>query len=333
MTPIAVRPKFVENIDVSVDILTAYTLDLNTTAQGTISTPTDVDFYKVHLDAGQTYTFALMGTGAHYLADSYLILRNASGTQIALDDDSGPGTNSKLTYTATVTGDYFLDVSGYPGYGMTGQYGLSFASGRQASFDLNMIAAAAFSDAAGQQSTWTPIGTPATITYGFRATGAGTVEAATFSQLSSQEMSVIHTILGLWGDLCNVTFQEVTPGGYTDNATILFGNYSNALDGAGAYAFYPGSTLSSASAGDVWLNLAGGISTTSIPIGSYSFFAIMHELGHALGLTHPGDYNAGPGGVLSYSASAQFIQDTQQYSVMSYWAGRLLFHIVLQSVP
>jgi serralysin len=114
MTPIAVRPKFVENIDVSVDILTAYTLDLNTTAQGTISTPTDVDFYKVHLDAGQTYTFALMGTGAHYLADSYLILRNASGTQIALDDDSGPGTNSKLTYTATVTGDYFLDVSGYP---------------------------------------------------------------------------------------------------------------------------------------------------------------------------------------------------------------------------
>jgi serralysin len=47
----------------------------------------------------------------------------------------------------------------------------------------------------------------------------------------------------------------------------------------------------------------------------------MHELGHALGLSHPGDYNAGVGVVITYANSAQFIQDSEMYSVMSYFAG------------
>jgi hypothetical protein len=63
------------------------------------------------------------------------------------------------------------------------------------------------------------------------------------------------------------------------------------------------------------------VSTTSNPLGSYSFFAIMHELGHAMGLSHPGDYNAGPGVSITYANSAQFVQDSEQYSVMSYFGG------------
>ena len=34
---------------------------------------------------------------------------------------------------------------------------------------------------------------------------------------------------------------------------------------------------------------------------------------------HPGDYNAGPGVNITYGAHAQFIQDTHQYTVMSYF--------------
>ena len=38
-----------------------------------------------------------------------------------------------------------------------------------------------------------------------------------------------------------------------------------------------------------------------------------------MGLAHPGDYNAAPGVTITYQNSAQFIEDSQQYTVMSYF--------------
>lgn len=103
---------------------------------------------------------------------------------------------------------------------------------------------------------------------------------------------------------------------------MRFGAYA-AADGAGAYAYYPGSTAggitgSSSNAGDVWYN------NNSYGVGSYNFasfnaFAVMHEVGHAIGLAHPGDYNAGVGASITYANDAQFIEDSQQYTIMSYF--------------
>lgn len=42
----------------------------------------------------------------------------------------------------------------------------------------------------------------------------------------------------------------------------------------------------------------------------------MHEMLHALGLDHPGDYN---GDTANYETQALFQQDSNQYTVMSYW--------------
>jgi serralysin len=56
-----------------------------------------------------------------------------------------------------------------------------------------------------------------------------------------------------------------------------------------------------------------------VPLG-YGFQVITHEIGHAIGLSHPAAYNAGPGQSLSYSANAGYYEDTRQYSVMSYFS-------------
>ncbi len=52
--------------------------------------------------------------------------------------------------------------------------------------------------------------------------------------------------------------------------------------------------------------------------GNYGRQTLTHEIGHTLGLSHPGDYNAGEGNP-SYK-DATYAEDTRGYSVMSYWS-------------
>src|SRR5207248_1594012 len=78
--------------------------------------------------------------------------------------------------------------------------------------------------------------------------------------------------------------------------------------------FYPHSIWGSVDVGgDVYIDPGYAPNTP----GSYGFFTILHELGHALGLKHPGNYNAGGGGTEGpYLPSSQ---DNHSYSVMSYY--------------
>jgi serralysin len=156
------------------------------------------------------------------------------------------------------------------------------------------------------------------VTFGFRETAPSYSLEGPFSQLSPAEMEAAESALSLWADVANISFREVNEGGYTDDATILFGNYESKTDGAQAYTYLPGSTRAVAAAGDVWLNIAYE-STADLPFGSYDFLALLHEIGHALGLEHPGDYNAGPGQVITYADDAEYVEDSRQYTIMSYF--------------
>src|SRR5689334_178640 len=92
---------------------TSSTMSGGTSVRGYINGAGDQDWYAVTLTAGQTYTFALSGFGVGALSDSYLRLLNSSGTQVAFDDDSGPLSNSKLTFTASTSGTYYISAQGY----------------------------------------------------------------------------------------------------------------------------------------------------------------------------------------------------------------------------
>ena len=50
-------------------------------------------------------------------------------------------------------------------------------------------------------------------------------------------------------------------------------------------------------------------------VGSYAFRTALHEIMHAVGVSHPGDYD----GRASYGADAEYAEDSGQYTVMSYF--------------
>lgn len=96
--------------DVADDVETTDTIAAGVSRTGTINSADDQDWWRVSLTAGTTYDFDVQ---AGTLADPTLALRDGAGTQLAFDDDSGPGSNARLVFTPTVSGNYYLDIDGF----------------------------------------------------------------------------------------------------------------------------------------------------------------------------------------------------------------------------
>lgn len=101
-------------------------------------------------------------------------------------------------------------------------------------------------------------------------------------------------------------FVEAT-GEAVAEAVMRFGRSLATTSGQAGFPFDPES--SPGAAGDVWL--AAALVQAPLP-GTYSYFTLQHEVGHALGLKHPHDTFEGAGPVMPLSL------DAHQNTVMSY---------------
>ena len=264
---------------------TTETLAVGSSVSGTINPETDRDWFRITLTAGKTYAFTLEGSGAQELRDPFLYLYSGAGTQIKFDDDSGPGLTSRVTFTPTTTGTYYLAAAAYQANNIdnVGQYTLAAKeTGNAPVYSLQQIAqylTDGYWDGDGRHFS------NSEITYNF--TG-----------LAASVQPLARLALQTWSDVCDLTFRETS-----GTAQIVFDDAED-----GAFANASGNTAN-INVGTDW------IANYGTAIDSYTFQTFVHEVGHALGLGHAGPYN----GSAEYGVDNDYANDTWQYTVMSYF--------------
>jgi serralysin len=294
-----------ETTDAGAGTSTSYTLSVGQSADGTISNTSDADSYAIQLVAGQTYEFRLLGYGNNFLTDPYLVLRNSSGAQVTFDDDgfssgspSDPSApqhtrDSRIVYTPTTTGTYYLEADAYSTE--TGRYLLSATENNPTGMVFTV-----------DEMAWQLInngvsffGSTEAAAFNVGVDGALTVN---IDGLSSDGRFLAQEALRAWTAVTGITFTVVS-----GSAEITFDDNQ-----AGAFAntFTSGTTITSSTVnvGPDWLTAFGTTLT------SYSFETYIHEIGHALGLAHGGNYN----GSASYGTDNFYLNDSLAWTIMSY---------------
>ena len=243
-----------------------------------------------------------------------------STDEASLDPRAGETANNKPIWTAEQAAAY-LNRSGGGFANGAGKYSET-GNGRQNNIgDDNSVITFGFFENQNQLLT---------NGYGYTAlnpqgvlTNYALGEYFNFASFNEAQRAATRESMQYWDDLVAVTFRETN----ADDADMNFGNLASAPQ-TQAYARIPTAGLDGTLAGQVreiggdsWYSLSQA-SNLQLDEGLYGMNTLTHEIGHALGLSHPGQYNFGPGFSVNYANGAEYAQDARNYSIMSYWNPR-----------
>lgn len=289
--------------DVPGDSSTTSTLATAGSISGTVDIYGDADWYRFDVTSGQSYHIDLKGapSNAGTLGDPFLALYDSDGsTLLALDDDSGTGLESQLTYTASSTETLFVAAAAY-GTG-TGTYTLSTSSlsgvTDDYSADINTTGAAAIGGSVSGtvnytgDDDWFALDLPANtaVTIALAGSGASPLSrptlsfyAATGTQINGYSASVdggSASLTTIGGDTASRVYIGASAasgtGGYAVSVTAISDDYAGSAATTGTVTTTTSATGSLELGGDTdWFAM-------TVTAGSVYTFALAGSGNNAL---------------------------------------------------
>ena len=156
-------------------------------------------------------------------------------------------------------------------------------------------------------------GGPESLTFSFPTSAAGYTGYTAingFSPFNAAQQEAVRNVLSEIASFCSLTFTETAAPGadlrYAEATSTNFGPVTT------AYAFPPQPGIPTDVQGDNWFNT---VDFNNPLLGRYSYYTVMHETGHSLGLKH-GHETKTSHGVTFPTLPAD--HDSFEYSIMTY---------------
>lgn len=279
-------------MDIPGSAATSTTVTVGSSTINTLETVGDHDWFRVNLVDGQAITVLLSGVT---LDDPYLRIRDSAGNIVYENDDIHLGVelDSKISFEATYTGVYYIDVGSWNDAG-TGDYQLNVTAFQTPPvFSNDQIAEQLASGYWGDGE------------HPFNVTSGGSL-TVNLTALNTAGLALARAALQSWSQITGINFVETSGA-----AQITF---DDAEEGAFTESTTDPQTGFATSAHvnvhTSWLQIY------TPDIGGYAYQAYLHEIGHALGLGHAGNYN----NTANYPYDAVYSNDAWSTSIMSYFS-------------